>query len=135
MIRNRTWYDDIYILPNNREKKWLTGHKLNEPIALGASVTSNDSLILIGGSNAEGNQNEVIQLTWNASSRIINQESLPPLPQPLSLIGAAEIDGVVYVVGGQLERDKMSLTKNFWSLDLNKLDADWKSLVPWEGPG
>jgi len=134
MIQNRTWYDDIYILPNNREKKWLTGYKLNEPIALGASVTSDDSLILIGGSNAEGDQSEVVQLTWNASSRITNQVSLPPLPQSLSLIGAAEIDGVVYVVGGQFERDKMSLTKKFWSLDLNKLDSGWKSLVPWEGP-
>ena len=134
MIQNRTWYDSIYILPNKREKKWLTGYKLNKPIALGASVTSDDSLILIGGSNTEGNQSEVVQLTWNASSQIINQVALPPLPQALSLIGATEIDGVVYVVGGQFEREKMSLNKNFWSLDLKNLDSGWKSLVPWEGP-
>lgn len=131
---SREWYDDIYLLPDKKDSSWLKVLKLDEPIAYGASVISGERLILIGGSNAEGNQNNVIQLTWNVSSQIVNQVSLPPLPQPLSLIGAAEIDGVIYVVGGQLERDKMSLTKIFWSLDLNKLDAGWKLLVPWEGP-
>ena len=125
--------DDIYVLPDKEEKTWLTGYKLDEPIAYGASLNSGDSLILIGGSNAEGNQNQVTQLTWNAASRKIDQASLPPLPHPLSLIGAAEFDDVLFIAGGQIDQDGSNLKKIFWSLDLNILEAGWKSLDPWEG--
>ncbi len=131
---SRVWHDDIYILTNTKEKTWLTGYKLNEPIAFGASVSHDDSLILIGGNNAAGYQNRVTQLRWNASSRKIDHVSLPPLPQPLSFFSAVEIDDVIYIAGSRLDRDVSSLKKIFWSLDLNKLEAGWKPLETWDGP-
>ncbi len=129
----RTWYDDIYVLTDAEDETWRTGFKLKMPLAFGASVSRGESLILIGGSNAEGNHDLVTQLRWNAASQLINQVSLPPLPQPLSLMGAAEIDEVIYVAGGLIEDKESNLRKIFWSLDLKNLTASWKPLETWKG--
>ena len=131
---NRVWYDDIYVLSDAEQEGWLTGFKLKEPLAYGASVSSGGSLISIGGSNAEGNHKQVTRITWDATSRKINQVSLPPLPQALAFAGAAEMDKVVYVAGGKIDSERTGLVKIFWALDLKNLEAGWKSLEPWEGP-
>ncbi len=130
----KAWYDDIYILtPENKEKEWLTGFKLNQPLAYGASVSSGDSLILIGGSDSERYHDGVTKLTWNPEAGTIEQSSLPSLPQPLSFGDAAVIGDTLYVAGGQVGEDSESLTNIFWSLDLSIKDAEWIVLEPWDG--
>ena len=131
---SRFWYADIYVLSDAEQEGWQTGFSLKEPLAYGASVISSQSLILIGGSNAEGNHKQVTQITWEAASRKINQVSLPPLPQALSFVGAAEMDEIVYVAGVQIVGERSELINIFWSLNLNNLEAGWESLKPWEGP-
>ena len=131
----KVWYDDIYVLtPENKEKEWLTGFKLNQPLGYGASVSTGDSLILIGGSDAESYHDGVTKLTWNPEAQTIEQSSLPSLPQPLSFGDAAKIKDTLYVAGGQVGGSSESLTHVFWSLDLNNSDAGWEVLEPWEGP-
>ncbi len=130
---NKVWHDTIYILTDENQTLWLTGFKLDQPLAYGASVSTGNSLILIGGSNVQGNQDNVTQLTWNSESQSIIQESLPPLPQPLSQTDASIIGTTLYVAGGQTTEDFSGLEKVFWSLDLNMLEAGWKILEPWQG--
>ncbi len=131
---NATWHDKIYILPDEDQTSWLTGFKLNQPLAYGASVSTGESLILIGGNNAQGNKDSVTQLTWNSESQTIIQESLPSLPQPLSQTDASIIGSTLYVAGGQTADHDAGMEKVFWSLDLDKLESGWKILEPWQGP-
>lgn len=133
-VGSKVWYADIYVLPEAEQATWLTGYKLNEPRAYGASVSSGKHLILIGGSSAEGYHNEVTQITWDATTQKVKQELLPPLPLNLALNGAVEIDGIVYVVGGQTGGERANLKKIFWSLNLNNPEAGWESLETWGGP-
>ncbi len=131
----KVWYDELYVLtPKNKEKEWLTGFKLNQPLAYGASVSTGDSLILIGGRDAERRHDGVTQLTWNPEAQKIEQSSLPSLPQPLSYSGAAKIGDTLYVVGGQVGGSSENLSNVFWSLNLSNKDAEWEVLEPWEGP-
>jgi len=131
---NKVWHDSIYILTDESQSSWLTGFKLDQPLAYGASVSTGKSLILIGGRNGQINSDRVTQLTWNLESQTIIQESLPPLPQTLSLTDASLIGAKLYVAGGQTADDFVSLEKVFWSLDLDKLESGWKILEPWQGP-
>ena len=132
--RKVTWYDSISVLPDNQEAGWLTAFALQKPLAYGASVSTGDSLILIGGNNAEGFNDEVIQLTWVPTTQSIKQESLPSLPEPLSYTGAAIKGSTLYVVGGQGGDEATELSNIFLSLDLSNLEAGWKELETWDGP-
>ncbi len=129
----KVWHDTIYILSDEKQTSWLTGYKLNQPLAYGASVSSSHGLILIGGSNAQGNKDNVTQLTWNSEEQTITQESLPSLPHPLSLTDASISGETLYVAGGLTADPTANLKNVFWSLDLNNLDAGWKILEPWQG--
>ena len=132
---SKVWYDAIYVLtPENKKKEWLTGFKLNHPLAYGASVSTGDSLILIGGSDAESYYDGVTKLTWNPEAQKIDQVALPKLPQPLSLGDAAKIGDTLYIAGGQVGGRSENLSPVFWSLDLDDKDAIWEVLDPWEGP-
>ena len=132
---SKVWYDAIYILtPENKQKEWLTGFNLKQPLAYGASVSTGDSLILIGGRDAESRYDEVTQLTWNPDAEKIEQVTLPSLPQPISHTDAAKIGDTLYVAGGQVGEESAGLTKVFWSLDLSNKEAEWEGLEPWEGP-
>jgi len=131
---NKVWHDTIYIIPDENQTSWLTSFKLDHPLAYGASVSTGESLILIGGRNAEGSWDKVTQLTWNSESQTIIQESLPPLPQPLSMTDASIIGATLYVAGGQTADEFVGLEKVFWSLELDNLESGWKILDPWQGP-
>ncbi len=128
------WNDAIYVLTDDEQGEWLDGYKLKAPLANGASVSRDDSLIVIGGINADGNQDRVTRLTWNAVSQTIDQESLPSLPQPVSFIDAALINDTLYVAGSDVGPKSSDSTNIFWSLDLTRKDAHWNVLDPWEGP-
>ncbi len=131
----KVWYDAIYILtPENKHKEWLTGFKLNQPLAYGASVNTGESLILIGGSDAELNYDVVTQLTWIPETQKIEQEYLPSLPQAISHTDAAIIGNTLYVAGGQVGEESEGLTNVFWALNLSDKDAVWEVLMPWDGP-
>ncbi len=131
----KVWYDAIYILtPENKEKEWLTGFKLNQPLAYGASVSTGDSLILIGGSDAASSYNTVTQLTWKPEVQEIEQVTLPSLPHPISHTDAAKIGNTLYVAGGQIGGASAGPSNVFWSLDLSNNEAQWMVLESWEGP-
>ncbi len=131
---NKVWHDTIYILTDENQTSWLTGFKLDLPLAYGASVSTGESLIILGGRNAQGSRDKVTQLTWNSESQTIIQESLPSLPQSLSMTDASIIGATLYVAGGQTAEEFVGLEKIFWSLELDKLESGWKIQEPWQGP-
>jgi len=139
---NKVWHDDIYVLrkdPTSDELyRWITGQKLDRPIAYGASVSTSHGVVCIGGSDSERTYSTVFLLKWNPEEVQISRETLPSLPEPCAYSTAALIDETIYVAGGTAGLDLGTARRNFWSLDMSKIDRadhfEWKRIVPWPGP-
>jgi SSS family solute:Na+ symporter len=130
----KIWYDDIYVLESGASE-WRTGWKLKRPLAYGASVSTDQGLVLIGGSDAERVYADVQLLRWNPDDKTVEQNSLPPLPVPSCYHAAALTDDVIYVVAGRRAADPTALTKAFWALDMSEPPETraWETLDPWPG--
>ena len=130
----KQWHADIYVL-ESPDALWSTGYELSHPLAYGASVSTEDGLLLIGGCDGNTTYDEVTLLQWDAAARTIVRESLPPLPFPSAYLSAARIGEVVYVAAGHRSIDPTSAAKGFWSLDISKPPAErsWRTLPPWPG--
>lgn len=126
----KSWVDDIFVLRRG-EDKWQGGFMLHRPLAYGAAITTEAGLICIGGSDAERNYAAVFQLTW--ANELIEQSTLPELPQPCALLSAAVLDDTIYVAGGQDSPNATAAMKNFWALTLSEPHLRWKVLEPWPG--
>ncbi len=131
----QTWHDAIYVLPgrSNENEDWITGFRLPRALAYGASVSSDDSLVLIGGRDATKSYKDVIRLRWNATARKIEQETLPSLPGPVAYTAADIVGDTLYLVGGQDLKNPYEVMNNFWALNLKDLEAGWRELEPWPG--
>ncbi len=131
----QTWHDAIYVLPgrSNENEDWITGFRLPRALAYGASVSSDDSLVLIGGRDATKSYKDVIRLRWNATARKIEQETLPSLPGPVAYTAADIVGDTLYLAGGQDLKNPYEVMNNFWTLNLKDLEAGWRELEPWPG--
>lgn len=131
----KVWVDDIYVLEKEAPEQysWLTGYKLDKPLAYGSSVSTAQGVICIGGSDANEFYADVFSLTWADGK--IEPNSLPALPKPCAFNSAAKVGDIIYVAGGQGSPSATVAMKNFWSLDLSDPNANWEQLEPWPGPG
>jgi len=111
------------------EDVWGSLSRFRQPLAYGASVTWRDSLVCIGGCDA--NRCYPLVFTWRRPSGT----DLPALPRPCAMMGAALIGGTIYVAGGQETPTATEALKNLWALDLSKPEAKWQELEPWPGAG
>ena len=134
----KVFEDKIYVLEAGEGNLWKTGFKLDFPLAHGASVTTEDSIICIGGRDEQKCYTTVFRLIWDPQNKKIELHNLPDLPQPCSYSGATVAGNIVYVAGGvDCSTSKLGM-KNFWALDLSKKGSElkWQQLEPWpEGPG
>lgn len=142
---NKVWRDDIYVLvresgggtSDDESYRWVTGQKLDRPIAYGASVTTSHGVVCIGGNDAARTYSDVFLLQWDRSQERVIQKSLPNLPDPLAYSSATVIGDTVYVAGGTTGLGLETAQRNFWSLDLSQIDTEnleWKRLPTWPGP-
>jgi len=163
----KIWYDDIYVLEKVKggedggtaettfEGKKLEGAQrykwtrsdVKLPIAMGygASVTTPDGIVCIGGHDeADGRGThhvDVFRLKWNVNTKTVEIETLPPLPEASKGCCAEMIDQVIYVAG-YTESDTGEAQKRFWALDLAGEPTpeapgrtlEWVALQPWGGP-
>lgn len=142
----KVWHDDIYVLvkesggsaPGDEFCRWITGFKLDKPIAYGASVSSRHGVVCIGGNDSERTYSQVFLLQWDTERKDITRTSLPNLPDTCAYSSAAMIGDNIYVVGGTAGLDIETAGRNFWSLDMSKLNDpgsfEWKQVLPWPGP-
>ncbi|MEN6385342.1 MAG: sodium/solute symporter [Phycisphaerales bacterium] len=131
-LAKKTWYDDIYVL-ESPDSNWIAAGKLPRPIAYGASVTYSNSVICIGGNDANQCFNDVFKINWVNKKIII--EDLPSLPSACSNLAAAVIDKTLYVAAGQYTIDANFAGNQFWSLDLSNPNSTWQELEPFPGTG
>ena len=102
LAAKKLWHDEIYVLERTDadQYKWYTGFKLDYPLAYGASVTTTEGLVCIGGRDSEKCYADVFILKWDKDSKTIIKETLPSLPKPCAFGAAAKVDVVVYLAGG-----------------------------------
>ncbi len=118
----KSFWNDIYVLEKKTAGKsqWVADlkAKLPKPIAYGASVSTAQGIVCIGGTDATQCYPDVFLLTWNPDSREVEIHPLPPLPTPLAHCTAAVIGSTVYVAGGITDPFGEG-TKAFFALDLD----------------
>jgi N-acetylneuraminic acid mutarotase len=127
----KKWYDSIFVL-SRPDGKWRTGFKLPHPLGYGVSITANDSLICLGGSDANRHYAECFALQWKNGR--ITRKSLPPLPGPCANACGALVAQTIYVAGGIETPTATTAMHTFWALDLNAQEPIWRELDPWPGP-
>lgn len=129
----KVWTDKIFVL-NKQDGRWKVVGKLPRPLGYGVSVTWNDYLLCIGGSNATGHFSDVFSISYNGKE--ITIDSLPDLPQTLANSCGALLGNVVYLAGGLVAPDSTAASSLFCSLDLSKFGAErmtWKTHTTWPG--
>jgi len=129
----KVWSDKIFVL-DKPGGKWKVAGKLPQPLGYGVSVSWNNRLICIGGSNTAGHYASVFSISYKGKE--INFEKLPDLPQPLANSCGALLGDVIYIAGGLLKPESTSTAKVFWSLNLleDANNTTWKQLETWPGP-
>ncbi|NQU54050.1 MAG: cyclically-permuted mutarotase family protein [Bacteroidetes bacterium] len=130
----KKYYNDAFVLVEAEGKpRWLFGMKIPNETAYGASVNVADGLLCIGGNNNDEIFNTVYLLKWNKKKSELEIENWPELPFPVTQMGAALVDNIVYVVGGKTDG---KLANTFLSLDISKKgtgEFQWKVLDDFPG--
>jgi len=99
---------------------------LPEPIAY-CGVTSTDlGVVYAGGENKKGLSQKAYLLKWTKAKNEISLHHLPDLPKPLTNIALSNYEKMVYAVGGD---ETQHSSKDFYSLNLNQEQLEWKKLA------
>jgi cyclically-permuted mutarotase family protein len=128
----KKYWDEVYVLTrfSVRNFGWVKKQndgifKLKRKIAYGASVTTGEGIVCIGGENENGISKEVFLLQWDAANRQVSEKELPGLPLALTNSAAAGSGKMIYVAGGETVN---AVSNKFFSLDLTNTTAGWKEL-------
>ena len=128
----RAWCDHVFVLTDPRGR-WQTASKLPHPLACGVSVTFDDGVICLGGSDAKQHYADVFLIRWENGAITITD--LTPMPGPNAFCCGALLGETIYVAGGRRQPDSPETLAVFWALDLSKPPPQrrWKQLQPWPG--
>jgi len=135
----KIWQDAIYVLPlQGPSAHWQRAGRLPRKIAYGASVSTPQGVVCMGGCDQRRAYTDVFLLAWDPVARRIRRSRLPSLPRPCAYGQAALVGRVIYLAGGQSSPALDSAMKNFWALDLAAWNDPrrfvWRELQPWPGP-
>ncbi len=118
----KKYYNDAFVLVEEDGKpRWLSGMKIPNETAYGASVNLPEGVLCIGGNNNIETFSSTYLLKWNKNNSELEIENYPELPFPVTQMGAALVDNIVYVVGGLADG---KLANTFLSLDISKKGTD-----------
>jgi N-acetylneuraminate epimerase len=127
----KVWYDRVFML-DSFDGTWKEVGKLPRPLGYGVSISTEEGIVCIGGSDANQHYRECFRLQIQAGK--VNTVSLPSLPQPCAHLCGALLEKTIYVAGGLESPTATSTLKTFWSLDLTNPNATWQMEEPWPGP-
>lgn len=111
----KKYYSGIYAAKLGKDSlEWKCVGWLPEPAAYGATVCSGDSMILIGGNNADRSLRTVLSIHLQKGAGGAEVKVLPLLPCTMDNMAAAHTDGHIYVMGGNQDGRPSS---QMWHLD------------------
>ena len=123
----KCYSDSIFVCRKEKNGyKWIYAGTLPQPVAHGASVSTNQGLICIGGKTDEHIYNNVWVLRWDESKQqVITEDFMPALPQPRVYPAAISMGDYLYVAGGLND----SPQKSFWRLNLKQAkNSQWENV-------
>lgn len=123
----KEWYSTIYLMENDTWR--LSSVSLPLPLAYGASVSTDDGVLILGGDNWDGVSNKVFLLRYDRSKSDLDLVNYPDLPEPLAYTAAVISDGFVYVAGGM---NTETSTNSFYRLNLKEKKV-WEKLADFPG--
>lgn len=101
-------------------------------IAYGVSIQLPESLLCIGGCNAERCFDDVF-LIYKEGGVFKLSHDWPSLPVPLANATGALLNNKIYIAGGQEKMIEEDATNHFFVLDLDHKDKGWVALPSWDG--
>lgn len=125
------WSRDIYVYPASEKQPHR--FQLDAPLAYGCGVSWHDMLIVTGGSDGKQNFARVRTLEW--INHNVVQHDLPPLPHTVANCGAALLENVLYVFGGQENPASQHASAALYSLNLSHPAAGWRTREPLPAQG
>lgn len=135
----KVWHDRVWVLTSRGDKyEWNDGGKLPRSIAYGASVSTPQGVLCMGGNNDSGTFRDVFLLTWDGVTQSVAVHDYPPLPRPCAFGAATLIGQTIYLAGGQSGSSLDTAMSNLWSLDLSERNDGrnfrWRELPGCPGP-
>mgnify|MGYP003576044891 CR=1 FL=1 len=129
----KKWYDQIFALEKDG-KQWKEVGKLPRSLGYGVSISWDNGLVCIGGSNESGHYADAYIIRYEKDK--VSIEDLPSMPRPIANTCGALVGDKVYVAGGTESPDSKSSENIFWCLDLAQKGAarKWEMLESWPGP-
>ncbi len=133
---DKQWHDQIDVLQKTSSGyQWIDGGKLSKPMGYGATVSTPDGVVCMGGNDASATFDAVFALQWDAKTEKVRIIDYPSLPRPCAYGQATLVENVIYLAGGQSGSDIASAMNNFWSLDLSQRNNPeafvWRELSAW----
>jgi solute:Na+ symporter, SSS family len=98
----KVWHDRIFVLEEPRGE-WREVGRLPRPLGYGASVSTKEGLVCVGGSDAERHHADVFRLRWTGESIAVDE--LVPLPVALADMAGVAVGGHIHVIGGKVVPD------------------------------
>ncbi|WP_409994773.1 sodium:solute symporter family transporter [Blastopirellula marina] len=134
---DKQWVDQIHVLVKQGDDYvWRDGGRLPRPIAYGASVSTAEGVLCIGGNDATQTYADVYLLRWDGEK--LTTTACAPLPTTCSYCQAAQIGNTIYLACGQQGLGLDSATNDLWAIDaenLEKKDSEaWRKLPALPGP-
>lgn len=123
----KIWYDDVYVL-EAPDGQWRKAGTLPRPMGYGVSVTYNDGVICVGGSDADRHYTDVFRLEWKDGKLLTTP--LPPLPKPVANACGVVEKGMLYVAGGLEKPDATEALATVYSIDLSAEKPVWNDGHP-----
>ncbi len=134
-VAPKVWLDRVWVLaPDDAGgRAWHAEHPLPRPMGYGATVSTPQGVVCIGGEDGRRIFADVVLLAWEPLARRLDRHHLPPLPMPLAFGAAATIGSAIYVVGGQHDLGRPPSEAVGYRLDLTGFEPgdqprDWERL-------
>lgn len=127
----KRFYRDVYAATLGADSilDWRRVGELPRELAYGASVSTAEGLVCIGGTDGKVASDAVFRLAFDARGRLTS-EALPSLPVASDNMSCAVAGRLLFVVGGN--RDGMP-SNGVFCLDLDNLSDGWTRLPDFPG--
>lgn len=128
----KVWTDKVFVL-EKPDGPWKIAGRLPRPLGYGVCATHGDSLVIVGGSDANRHHADAFRLSWKQGR--LDTTALAPLPKPLANACGAIVGDVLYVAGGLESPNATEALAGVYSLDLGDRNAKWNAVAPLPGRG
>jgi SSS family transporter len=128
----KTWHDDVFVL-DAPDGTWRRAGVLPQVLGYGGTAVLADSLMLMGGSDADRHHAAVWRLRLQSGE--VTAGRLPDLPAPLANFATVQWGSMVYILGGAASPEADTPAPIFWALDLSRPGMTWEVMEGWPGPG